>query len=40
MAPLASRARPAVAFALRREEALHDDLVRAVGGHGEKCAAN
>src|SRR5712671_1312106 len=30
----------AVAFALRREEALHNDLVRAVGGHGEKGAAD
>src|SRR5207249_12301984 len=30
----------AVAFALRSEEALHDDLVGAVGGHGEKGAAD
>src|SRR5229473_6695543 len=29
-----------VALALRCEEALHDDLVRAVGGHGEKGAAD
>ena len=30
----------AVSLALRREEPLHDDLVRAVGGHGEKRAAD
>ena len=38
--PAGEQGAAAVALTFRGEETLHDDLVRAVGGHGEKSAAD